>query len=107
MSEIARQLRQSSTPTEALLWSQLRARQVNGRKWRRQQPIGPFIVDFFCAELSTVIEIDGDVHAGREVEDRSRQLFLEARGLRVIRFNNDDVINNLDGVMSVVWEICR
>jgi very-short-patch-repair endonuclease len=101
-TDIARNLRATSTTAEQVLWQQLRARQLNDRKWRRQQAIGPYVVDFFCRELYLIVEVDGDVHDGREERDRVRQEYLESFGHRVIRFTNDDVFRNLDGVLEVL-----
>ena len=102
----ARTLRRQATRAEQIIWQRLRARQMNGRKWRRQQPVGPYIVDFICPELKLVVEVDGDVHAGREAHDAARQAALESTGLKVIRFTNNDVIENLDGVLTVLWSLC-
>ena len=87
------------------MWRRLRSRQLNGTKWRRQQQIGPYIVDFFCPDLRLVVEIDGDVHAERSDKDTERQGFLEAAGFQVVRFVNDDVFGNLDGVLEVLWRL--
>ncbi len=102
----ARTLRRQATRAEQIIWQHLRARQMNGRKWRRQEPIGPYIVDFFCAELKLVVEVDGDVHAGREDRDAARQAALESVGLKLVRFTNNDVIETLDGVLTVLWNLC-
>ncbi len=101
----ARQLRETQTPAEQLLWRELRNRQVCGCKWRRQQPIDNYIVDFFCPELRFVIELDGDIHAIRKEQDRTRQKYLEDQGLRVIRFANNDIRLNIEGVLNVIWQI--
>ena len=100
-----RMLRKTQTRAEAVLWQRLRSRQLNGRKWRRQQPIDNFIVDFFCAELRLVVEVDGDVHAFQEERDKARQVYLESQGLNVMRFTNDDVLTNLEGVLARLWEL--
>jgi very-short-patch-repair endonuclease len=91
--------RKEPSPAENLLWQQiLRSRQFNGHKFLRQKPIGPYIVDFYCAELKLVIEIDGDSHAEQVEYDTQRTAFLESHGLRVLRYANRDVLNNLSGV---------
>jgi very-short-patch-repair endonuclease len=102
----ARSLRKSATPAEQLLWRHLRGRQLNGRKWRRQQPFGPYVLDFYCPELRIAVEIDGDVHAAKESADRERQRRLENRGITVVRFTNREVLDNLEGVLSVLWDFC-
>ncbi len=88
------------TDVERILWAALRNRQLEGRKFRRQATIGPFIVDFLCVEAALVIELDGGQHD--EEADRSRTAFLEARGLSVMRFWNHEVIENFDGVIEAV-----
>ena len=94
----ARDLRKSSTKAERALWSQLRDRQLDGHKFRRQQPIGPYIVDFFCLERNLVVEVDGGQHAP-EVDER-RTAFLEGAGYRVLRFWNEEVLESMDGVLQ-------
>jgi very-short-patch-repair endonuclease len=90
------------TGPEKYLWSQLRARQFYGFKFRRQHGIGSYIVDFCCPEQSLVIEIDGHSHAetGQISKDRQRDEYLQAIGLQVIRYSNDDILKNLDGVLA-------
>ncbi len=99
--ERSRALRKAMTPIEWRLWYQINRRQLNGVKFRRQAPIGPYIVDFVSHEAKLVIELDGDSHGdARAAEhDEHRTRFLEGRGFRVIRFWNSDVYSNLDGVM--------
>jgi adenine-specific DNA-methyltransferase len=88
---------------EELLWQRLRNRQLNA-KFRRQRPIGPFIVDFYCAEARLVVEIDGDVHleASRADRDQARTEWLEELGYRVLRFGNDEVMQNLEAVLEKI-----
>ena len=101
MIKRARQLRRKETPSEAMLWQALRGRNVLGTKWRRQQPIGPFVVDFFCAELRLVLEIDGGpIHRSRDVADRARQRALEESDLRVVRVRASDVEEDLPLVLD-------
>lgn len=100
---LKRRLRSNMTAPESRLWSRLRARQFQGLKFRRQHGIGPYIVDFYCPEQSLVIEVDGDSrHAGADqiVKDRQREKYLRSRGLRVIRYMNDDIVKNMDGVLE-------
>ncbi|MCS6937071.1 MAG: DUF559 domain-containing protein [Candidatus Bipolaricaulota bacterium] len=101
----ARQLRRSLTPAEAKLWRRLRCRR-SSFKFRRQHPLGPFIVDFYCPSAKIVIEIDGDSHALQERYDRERTDWLNARGYRVLRFDNRDVLQNIDGVLTQILEAC-
>lgn len=104
---LSRRLRENSTSPERLLWYHLRNRRLNGRKFRRQHTMGPFIVDFCCTELSLVVELDGDVHGFRETKDAARQTYLEEQGYRVVRFTNSDVLDNLPGVLETLWEITK
>ena len=95
--EKARDLRKAITPAERRLWSALRSRKLNGCKFRRQHPLGWFIVDLVCIERRLVIEVDGGQHA-ENPDDERRTAWLEAQGWRVIRFWNDEVAENLDAV---------
>ena len=94
----ARRLRREMTQAEKLLWSVLRNRGLGGLKFRRQYPIGSYVVDFYCHEIRLVVEVDGESHEGRQEADKQRQEFLEAFGYRVFRVTNDDVLKNLEGV---------
>jgi len=102
----ARSMRRNMTEAEFRLWLRLRARGVEGLKFRRQVPIGPFIVDFFCAERRLVVEIDGSQHFADEalVADAGRTAWLEARGLRVLRLTNLDVMQDIEAVYRVIVE---
>jgi very-short-patch-repair endonuclease len=97
----AKSLRRELTQAERKLWSVLRNRQLSGAKFRRQQPIGPFIADFVCHDRRLIIEADGGQHADR-IADKRRTSFLESKGYRVLRFWNNDILNNLDGVAQVI-----
>jgi very-short-patch-repair endonuclease len=98
----ARSLRKNQTDVEQLLWKQLRSRNLAHHKFRRQFPIDPYIADFACLELKLVIELDGGQHANRVEYDDQRSMFLEKRGFKVIRFWNNDVIENVEGVLEVI-----
>lgn len=98
----AKQLRKATTKAERILWSALSGRKCGGRKFRRQHPIEPYIVDFYCAEANLVVEIDGESHEGRLDDDRRRDEYLEKIGLRIMRVTNDEVLENLDGVAEVI-----
>ncbi|WP_145288044.1 endonuclease domain-containing protein [Pirellulimonas nuda] len=99
-------LRVNATGPEQKLWNALRARQLSGLKFRRQHPIEPYIVDFFCAEHRLVLELDGDSHEGRQEYDCQREQFLAFHHFRVLRFTNDEVLTNLDGVLEVILKAC-
>src|SRR3989338_8545860 len=88
----ARHLRSSQTPAEEALWQQLRLRQLAGHKFRRQQPLGPYIVDFACLEARLIVELDGGHHAARAEYDAERTAWLEAQDFRVLRFWNHEVL---------------
>ncbi|MBI4497881.1 MAG: endonuclease domain-containing protein [Chloroflexi bacterium] len=104
--EWCRALRQTTTDAETLLWKFLRARHVAGAKFRRQHQCGPYILDFFCPEHRLVIEIDGSQHRepDKMMADRARTRYLEARGLRVIRFTNLEVFQETEAVIMRMWE---
>lgn len=97
----AQRLRRTMTDAERKLWSALRNRQLAGAKFRSQQPIGPFIVDFACHEHRLVIEADGGQHA-ENAADGARTAFLQSKGYRVLRFWNNDILTNLHGVAEVI-----
>ena len=98
----ARSLRKNQTDVEQLLWKQLRNRNLSNHKFRRQFPIDPYIADFACLELKLIIELDGGQHANRINYDDQRSLFLEQCGFKVIRFWNNDVIENTEGVLEAI-----
>jgi very-short-patch-repair endonuclease len=87
MTPIARDLRQRQTQSEAILWEVLRDRQILGYKFRRQRPVGRFVVDFFCAEAKLALEIDGLIHNYQQAADIERQQIIEALGMRFVRVN--------------------
>ncbi len=92
------------TPAEKELWKILRNRSLGGYKFRRQHPVREFVVDFFCFEKELAIELDGDIHLEDEVKERdsNRTAELERLGIKVIRFTNDEVLNNLDEVKTKI-----
>jgi very-short-patch-repair endonuclease len=96
-------LRRNPTEPERRLWNRLRADAL-GVHFRRQYPVGRYIVDFICIQARLVVEIDGDTHAGdvAEAQDRDRSHHLEQRGLRVVRFTNREVMHNLAGVLKAI-----
>lgn len=98
----ARRLRSKMTDAEVRLWSLLRDRQFDGLKFRRQAPVAGSIVDFLCPELNLVIELDGGVHALREVEDAERALKLAEAGFTVLRFGNQNFLGNPNELLGAV-----
>ncbi|MCX5496109.1 endonuclease domain-containing protein [Kaistia dalseonensis] len=105
----AKSMRKAMTEAELHLWMHLRRQRLRGFKFRRQVPIGPFIVDFFCAELRLIVEIDGGQHFDDEAvaADARRTAWLQAQGYQVLRFTNRDVVQNMDGVWAVLAELAR
>ena len=106
LTEVAKGLRKSSTDAERLLWRYLKAKQFNGLKFRRQAQIGKFIVDFVCYEQSIIIEADGGQHAIEKEKDEERTQWLNSQGFRVLRFWNNDILTNIDGVMERIRMSC-
>ena len=105
----AKTLRTNQTDAEAILWSVIRAKRLDGLKFRRQVPFGPFIVDFVCHDHRLAIELDGSQH-GKAIErerDARRTRWIEDRGYRVMRFWNDDVLRDLDGVCRHIVAMVR
>jgi very-short-patch-repair endonuclease len=96
----SRKLRRDQTDAESKLWARLRSRQLCDTKFRRQHPIGPFIADFCCVERGLVIELDGGQHAAQSKRDQRRSTFLERTGYRVLRFWDNEVLKNIDGVLE-------
>ncbi len=98
----ARELRSRTTDAEKRHWRHLRNRQLGGHKFRRQRPLGPYVVDFMCLEARLVVEVDGGQHSPDA--DRERDLYLEKQGFRVLRFWNNEVLENTDGVLARIAE---
>ena len=101
--ERARVLRGASTDAERKLWSVLRGSQLGGLKFRRQHPIHPYTVDFFCASAKLVIEVDGSQH--REESDRARERFLQDQGSTVLRFWNNEVLTHIEAVADAILKV--
>jgi len=103
--EAARHLRKHMTPAERALWQRLRRNQLDGWHFRRQHPVGSFIVDFFCAKAKLVVEVDGGIHQQQRAYDAERTRLLEGvKGYRVIRFSNDEVLNDIESVLARIRE---
>jgi very-short-patch-repair endonuclease len=101
----ARAMRKEMPLAEVLLWNRLRGDQL-GVRFRRQHRVGPYIADFFAHAVKLVVEADGDSHAEREEYDGKRTYWMNRKGLRVLRFTNEDVIKNLDAVMQSIADLC-
>ena len=101
----AKQLRKNSTAAERSLWRVLRSRQLAGHKFRREQPLGGFIVDFVCFEKRLVVEVDGGQHQEQKqaADDVERSAWLERQGFRVLRFWDDEVLKQIEDVKDAIW----
>jgi very-short-patch-repair endonuclease len=100
--QLPRRLRNASTDAERALWRRLRMRQLDGCKFRRQHPFGDYIVDFVCLERRLVIELDGSQHADSMEADAQRTAYLEDAGFRVLRFWNNQVFEEMAGVLETI-----
>ncbi|MBW1836147.1 MAG: endonuclease domain-containing protein [Deltaproteobacteria bacterium] len=98
----AKKLRKNMTDAERLLWRHLRNRELGGYKFRRQRPIGPYIVDFVCIEKKLVVEVDGGQHAGQVELDTKRSGYLKEKGYRVLRFWNNEVLKETESALTVI-----
>ncbi len=104
LKQLARNLRNNSSISEIRFWNQVKAKQMKGYQFLRQKPIGNYIVDFFCSKLQLVIEIDGESHFNQEKTDIKKQHYLEELGLTVLRFNNDQIQYDMNGVLIKIDE---
>jgi very-short-patch-repair endonuclease len=103
----ARRLRRDQTDVERKLWFRLRDRRLDGFKFRRQAEIGPYIADFCCESAHLIVELDGGQHVERSADDAKRTAALEARGYLVLRFWNNDVLQNIEGVLKTIVTTLR
>ena len=101
--DYARAMRRDSSPAEQKLWHKLRNHRLGGLKFRRQMPLGPFIADFYCPAAKLAIEVDGMSHIDSQPDER-RDAWMAARGIRVLRFSNHDVLSNLEGVLTAIQQ---
>jgi very-short-patch-repair endonuclease len=109
LTEAAKELRQRQTNAEKILWFKLRDKQLDGVKFRRQEPIGNYIVDFVSFEKKLILEIDGNPHKEIEtkINDNQRTLWLQGEGFRVLRFWNGDILNDVEGVLEKITDNLR
>ena len=100
VEKAARELRKDMTPAERILWEALRRKTLAGAKFRRQHPVGRYILDFYCPQYKLAIEVDGDSHVGKELHDTIRTEALGAYGVDVLRFRNEEILYDLESVMT-------
>ena len=105
--EAAQVNRKSLTPAESLLWNHLRSRQLGGLKFRRQHPVGRFILDFYCAEANLAVELDGEYHNQRHQQDQARTQELQSHSVKVLRYPNQQVLESLETVLSSIRSECE
>jgi len=105
--QYGRELRQESTEVEKLLWTELRNKKLNGLKFRRQHPVDKFVLDFYCHERKLAIELDGSIHDVKVNKDydEARTAMLGELGIYVLRFRNDEVVNNIKSVLQQISEV--
>ena len=102
--DTARRLRRNSTEAERVLWRHLRNRQLGGCKFRRQQPLGSYVVDFACFEKRLIVEVDGGHHDEQASQDAKRDDWLRSRGYRVLRFWNNQILGDVDSVKQAILD---
>ncbi len=109
LKELARQLRNNSTKSEIKLWGHLKGKQLNGYDFHRQKPIDNYIIDFFCSKLKIAIELDGYTHGFEEVfqKDKVKMQRLNELGITVLRFKDEDVSNNIEGVLENIKDLLQ
>ena len=98
----SRLLRKRTTPAEVILWEEIRNRKLNGLKFRRQYPVSGFILDFYCAEKNLGIELDGSIHSTQEEYDKLREQIIIEKGIRILRFSNQEILENLEEVKTKI-----
>ena len=104
MIEIAREFREQPTRSEGILWQSLRGNRLCGIKFRRQQPIGLFVVDFYAPQIKLAVEVDGSIHKYQQEDDLHRQELLESLGIRFVRISAETVEQNLDEALRIIRE---
>ena len=107
--ELSREMRKNMTGAEKLLWNKVRNRKLMNMKFRRQQVIDGVVVDFYCDELKLCVEIDGEIHRTEENRyyDEQREEILRSRGLNVLRFSNDEVLQEIDNVLQRIADSAK
>ncbi len=103
----ARELRRNMTPAERILWNALRGRRFAGFKFRRQQVFGTYVLDFYCANARLTIEVDGETHLEKSKDDERRSDWLEKQGVKVLRFWNNQIYDELEAVLELLFRECE
>ncbi len=106
LTQAAKGLRRNSTDAERLLWQCLKGKQLEGLKFRRQEQIGRFIADFVCYERKIIVEADGSQHTLEKEKDEERTEWLNSQGFTVLRFWNNEILTNIEGVMAIIRVQC-
>ncbi|MBD2303736.1 endonuclease domain-containing protein [Nostoc sp. FACHB-190] len=104
--QIAKEFRRQMTPAETILWQHLRSNRLHGLHFRRQQIIDGFIADFYCHAARLVIEVDGKIHEQQAEYDAEREKVLSARGRRLLRIKNEEVLQEIEQVLMVIYQVC-
>jgi len=107
MHERAKKLRREMTPVEKILWKELRTNKLNGLHFRRQQIIHGYFADFYCHQRELIVELDGRIHELQKEYDAEREEYLIAIGFRIIRFTNEEINENLKGVLQKIVNTCK
>lgn len=105
--ENAKQLRHEMTPAEKILWKHLKANQLNGLHFRRQQIVYGYFADFYCHQHELIVEVDGGIHEFQQDYDAEREEYLKSLGFRIIRFSNEEIDKDLKGVLEKIVEECK
>ena len=105
--EFAKELRKNKTDEERALWERLRRKALGGYRFRQQHPIGTYIADFYCAEARLVVEVDGGIHRRQRENDSARTAQFEVFRYRVVRFRNEQILDNVNQVLATIEQLCR
>jgi very-short-patch-repair endonuclease len=105
--EGAKKLRHEMTPSEKILWKHLKANRLNGLHFRRQQIVHGYFADIYCHQHELIVEVDGDIHKFQQDYDAEREEYLKSLGFRIIRFTNEEITKDLEGVLQKIVEECR
>ena len=105
--ERAKKLRREMTPAEKILWKELRTNKLNGLHFRRQQIVHGYFADFYCHQHELIVELDGAIHELQKEYDADREEYLVALGFRIVRFTNEEISRNLEGVLQKIVDACK